>query len=52
MYFQNFLGSLQPKPLPNGTRGWTVPMDPSTPALHAGDVAEVGNTMQWFEGYT
>jgi uncharacterized protein YbjT (DUF2867 family) len=45
MYFQNFLGNLRPKPLPDGTSGWTVPMDPSAPALHAGDVAEVGKVV-------
>ena len=29
-YFQNFLGLLAPQALPNGGRGWEVPMDPAT----------------------
>ena len=45
MYFQNFLGNLQPKPLGNGASGWAVPMDPAVPALHAGDVTEVGKVV-------
>ena len=45
MYFQNFLSNLQPKPLSNGASGWAVPMDPAAPALHAGDVAEVGKVV-------
>src|SRR3954447_14739025 len=28
-YFQNFLGMLAPQTLPNGVRGWAVPMNPA-----------------------
>ena len=28
-YFQNFLKAFPPQPLPDGRRGWAVPMDPA-----------------------
>ncbi|HET6923180.1 MAG TPA: NmrA family NAD(P)-binding protein [Anaeromyxobacteraceae bacterium] len=45
MYFQNFLGMMAPQPLPNGGRGWAVPIDPGARVMHAGDVAEVGRAV-------
>src|SRR5437667_3796913 len=44
-YFQNFLGLLAPQPLPNGRRGWAVPMDPAARVMHAGNVNDVGRTV-------
>jgi uncharacterized protein YbjT (DUF2867 family) len=44
-YFQNFLGTLAPQPLPNGGRGWMVPMDPAARVIHAGDVNDVGHAV-------
>src|SRR5438105_13864411 len=44
-YFQKFLGRLAPQPLPNGARGWAVPMDPAARVIHAGDVNDVGRTV-------
>jgi len=44
-YFQNFLGLLAPQPLPNGARGWAVPMDPAARVMHAGDVNDVGRAV-------
>src|SRR5437773_4511869 len=44
-YFQNFLGPLAPQPLPNGGRGWMVPMDPAARVIHAGDVNDVGRAV-------
>ena len=44
-YFQNFQGMLTPQPLPNGGRGWTVPMDPAARVIHAGDVNDVGRAV-------
>jgi uncharacterized protein YbjT (DUF2867 family) len=44
-YFQNFLGMMAPQPLPNGGRGWTVPIDPAARVIHAGDVTEVGRAV-------
>jgi uncharacterized protein YbjT (DUF2867 family) len=45
MYFQNFLSMMAPGPLPNGGRGWAVPIDPAARVIHAGDVAEVGRAV-------
>jgi len=45
MYFQNFLSRMAPQPLPNGGRGWAVPMDPAVRVIHAGDVTEVGRVV-------
>lgn len=45
MYFQNFLSMMAPQPLPNGGRGWAVPMDPAARVIHAGDVSEVGHVV-------
>lgn len=45
MYFQNFLTMNAPQLLPNGGRGWAVPMDPSARAMHAGDPTEVGRAV-------
>ena len=45
MYFQTFLGQMAPQPLPDGGRGWAVPMDPSKRVIHAGDVSEVGKAV-------
>lgn len=44
-YFQNFLRSLAPQPLPNGGRGWMVPMDPAARVMHGGDVKDVGRAV-------
>jgi uncharacterized protein YbjT (DUF2867 family) len=44
-YFQNLLGMLAPQPLPNGGRGWAVPMDPASRVIHAGDVHDVGRAV-------
>jgi uncharacterized protein YbjT (DUF2867 family) len=44
-YFQNFLKPLAPQRLPNGGRGWAVPMDPALRVIHAGDVTEVGQAV-------
>ena len=41
-YFQSFLGMLAPHALPNGGRGWSLPMDPAARVIHAGDVTELG----------
>ncbi len=44
-YFQNLLTMMGPQPLPNGGRGWAVPMDPAARVIHAGDVTEVGRAV-------
>jgi uncharacterized protein YbjT (DUF2867 family) len=45
MYFQNFLTMNAPQPLPNGGRGWAVPMDPAARVMHTGDPTEVGRAV-------
>jgi uncharacterized protein YbjT (DUF2867 family) len=45
MYFQNFLTMMAPQPLPNGGRGWAVPIDLSARVMHAGDPTEVGRAV-------
>jgi len=45
MYFQNFLTMMTPQPLPNGGRGWAVPIDPAARVIHAGDVSDVGRAV-------
>ena len=43
-YFQNLL-RLVPQPLPDGRRGWAVPIDPAARVIHAGDITELGRTV-------
>jgi uncharacterized protein YbjT (DUF2867 family) len=43
-YFQN-LKLFVPQPLPDGRRGWVVPMDPSARVIHAGDISELGRVV-------
>jgi len=45
MYFQNFLTMNTPQLLPNGGRGWAVPMDPAARVMHTGDPTEVGRAV-------
>jgi uncharacterized protein YbjT (DUF2867 family) len=44
-YFQNFLKAIVPQPLPDGRRGWAVPMDPAARVIHAGDITELGHAV-------
>jgi uncharacterized protein YbjT (DUF2867 family) len=44
-YFQNLLGVMAPQALPNGGRGWALPIDPALRVVHAGDVREVGRVV-------
>lgn len=44
-YFQNLVTMMGPQPLPNGGRGWAVPIDPAARVIHAGDVTEVGRAV-------
>lgn len=45
MYFQNFASVFGPQALPDGRKGWAVPMDPKARVLHAGDVNDVGRVV-------
>lgn len=44
-YFQNFQSMMGPQSLPNGERGWAVPMNPAARVIHGGDVNDVGRTV-------
>lgn len=44
-YFQNLTTMMGPQPLPNGGRGWAVPMDPAAKVIHMGDATEVGRAV-------
>jgi uncharacterized protein YbjT (DUF2867 family) len=41
-YYQNLIGVLGPQKQPNGSAGWTLPLDPSVPSIHMADITELG----------
>lgn len=41
-YYQNLAGILAPQQQPDGTLGWTLPLDPAARVIAAGDVEELG----------
>jgi uncharacterized protein YbjT (DUF2867 family) len=41
-YYQNLIGVLGPQQMPNGSVGWTLPLDPTVKSIHMGDIAELG----------
>ena len=41
-YYQNLIGVLGPQKQPNGSAGWTLPLDPAVRCIHMGDIAELG----------
>jgi uncharacterized protein YbjT (DUF2867 family) len=42
-YYQNLIGVLSPRKQPNGSAGWTLPLDPSVRGIHMGDITELGD---------
>ena len=42
-YYQNLIGVLGPQKQPNGTAGWTLPLDPTVRGIHMGDITELGD---------
>jgi len=44
-YFQNLSGVFGPQKLPDGSLGWTVPLDPKARCIHMGDIGELGNVV-------
>ena len=42
-YYQNLIGVLGPQEQPNGSAGWTLPLDPAVRAIHMGDITELGD---------
>jgi len=41
-YYQNLIGVLGPQKQPNGSTGWTLPLDPAVRGIHMGDITELG----------
>ena len=41
-YYQNLIGVLGPQKQPNGSSGWTLPLDPTVRGIHMGDITELG----------
>lgn len=41
-YFENLLSMMGPQPLPDGRKGWALPIDPDARVIHMGSVAEFG----------
>lgn len=43
VYYQNFSGPFGPQPQPDGSLGWTLPIDPTVRCFHMGDIDELGD---------
>lgn len=41
-FYQNLNGMLSPQSQPDGSAGWTLPIDPTVKAIHMGDITEIG----------
>jgi uncharacterized protein YbjT (DUF2867 family) len=44
-YYQNLVGMLGPQPKPDGTTGWTLPIDPTKKAIHMSDINDLGKVV-------
>ena len=44
-YYQNLIGVMAPKTLPDGAAGWALPLDPERRVMHMGDIAELGRVV-------
>ena len=44
-YYQNLVGVLGPQPKPDGTTGWTLPIDPAKKAIHMADINDLGKVV-------
>jgi uncharacterized protein YbjT (DUF2867 family) len=42
-YYQNLSGAMLPQKQPDGSLGWTLPLDPTVRAIHMGDISELGS---------
>jgi uncharacterized protein YbjT (DUF2867 family) len=42
-YYQNLIGAAKPQQQPDGSMGWTLPIDPNARTIHMGDITELGN---------
>jgi uncharacterized protein YbjT (DUF2867 family) len=41
-YFQNLSGQMAPQPQADGSKAWTLPLDPSARCIHIGDISDLG----------
>ena len=44
-YYQNFVGMLSPQSRDDGTRGWTLPIDPLKKVIHMSDINDLGKVV-------
>ncbi len=44
-YFQNLITQMTPQPKPDGTKGWTLPIDPTKKAFHMADINDMGKVV-------
>jgi len=44
-YYQNLIGVLGPQKQPDGSTGWTLPLDPAVRSIHMGDITELGEVV-------
>jgi uncharacterized protein YbjT (DUF2867 family) len=44
-YYQNLIGVLGPQKQPDGSAGWTLPLDPAVRSIHMGDITELGDVV-------
>jgi uncharacterized protein YbjT (DUF2867 family) len=42
-YYQNLTGVLVPQKQPDGSLGWTIPLDPTVRSIHLGDITQLGD---------
>src|SRR6201993_5052349 len=42
-YYQNLIGVLAPQKQPDGSLGWTLPLDPAVRSIHMGNITELGD---------
>ncbi|WP_292149844.1 NmrA/HSCARG family protein [Mesorhizobium sp.] len=45
VYYQNFSGPFGPQKQPDGSLGWTLPIDPTVRCFHMGDINELGDVV-------
>lgn len=44
-YFQNFIGMMGPQPKEDGSKGWTLPIDPNKKVIHMADINDLGKVV-------
>jgi uncharacterized protein YbjT (DUF2867 family) len=44
-YFQNFVQLMSPQPKPDGSTGWTLPIDPAKKVFHMSDINDLGKVV-------